>query len=333
MKKLLLVLSFVFLFASAQFAFAATLSLSPPSGSYSVGDTINVRVVLSSSGQSANAVSGTIDFPRALLTLNSISKANSIVSLWAQEPSYSNTNGTASMEGVILNGYTGQNGTIVTLSFKAKAVGNANIKFTSSSVLANDGQGTNILSNSSQANFNIVKAKEKPAPKPEPIPAPPTETVTPIAITALTPVFTDYSKDVREGEFVVVKGFADPLTDILISSDRVIASSDGILQESATVKSDDKGIFVYVSMRATSGMYMITAEAQSSNGAKSEKSLPIKISVSSASSPEDSVFTVIINTFSVVIPIMGLLILLILLLVWGWHHILHYKKHMHKKLQ
>src|SRR5665811_823074 len=159
-KLFLFFFSFLLVFF-AHTAIAANLNLSPSSGSYKVGDTINVRVVLSSPTQSANAISTTIDFPRVLLTLNSISKIGSRISLWAVEPSFSNGNGTATMEGVILNGYTGSNGTIATLSFKAKAAGNANIKFTTSSVLANDGQGTEIISGTGQANFTITQAETK----------------------------------------------------------------------------------------------------------------------------------------------------------------------------
>lgn len=330
--------SFVFLLFFANTALAASLNLSPSSGSYKVGDTINVRVILSSSDQSANAVSGTIDFPSALLTLSYISKASSIVSLWAVEPSYSNTKGTASMEGIILNGYTGSNGTILTLSFKAKAVGTANIKFTSSSVLANDGQGSNILTGTSQANFGITKATEKvvaPAPvtKPDPIKTPTPEIITPVAtVTVLTPIFTDYSKDIKEGEFFVVKGFAEPITDILITSDGVIASTDEVVHESKTVKSDNNGVFVYASERATSGMYMITAQARNKDGVLSEKTLPIKISVSSLSIPKASVPVNIMNTLSITIPIIGLIVLLVLLMIWGWHHILNYRESMRKKL-
>ena len=201
MQKLFLFFIFLFLVFFAHTTLAANLNLSPSSGSYNVGDAITVRVVLSSPTQSANAVSGTLDFPRALLTLNSVSKSNSLVNLWAVEPSFSNASGTANMEGIILNGYQGNSGTILTLSFKAKAAGNANLKFTAFSVLANDGQGTNISTGAGQASFNISKAVEKEAPVIELTPEPVSEVV-PKIVTVSIPVFIDYSKDVKEGEFL-----------------------------------------------------------------------------------------------------------------------------------
>ena len=337
MKKLIVLFSFILLIFSANTVFAASLNLSPASGSYNVGDIINVRIVLSSPDQSANAVSGTLDFPRALLTLSSISKINSLISLWPVEPSFSNANGTAKMEGIMLSGYTGSNGTILILSFKAKAPGNATIKFAASSLLANDGQGSNILTGTGQANFEISPAKEKVAPAP-PMSIPtktPTsqETVIPAVVKVLTPVFTDYSKYLQEGEFLVVKGFADPLTDILITSDSVDVSADGVIHASKTLKSDNSGVFTYVSDRVTNRTYMITAQARNQDSVLSDKSLPIKISVVAPTvTSNNSVPTNIINTFSIIIPIIGLIILLILLMIWGWHHILHYKEHMKRRL-
>ncbi len=94
-KKILFILFFVFTVFFTNTAFAASLNLSPSSGSYKVGDTIKVRIVLSSLDQSANAVSGTISYTKELLSLDSISKAGSVVGLWAVEPSYSNSAGTA----------------------------------------------------------------------------------------------------------------------------------------------------------------------------------------------------------------------------------------------
>jgi len=333
-KEIIFSLFFVSLLFFTHTAFAAELNLSPSSGSYNVGDTINVRVVLSSPAQSANAISGTLDFPRALLTLNSISKSNSIISLWAVEPTYSNANGTANMEGVILNGYQGSNGTILTLSFKAKATGNANLKFTASSILANDGQGTNISTGTGQASFNISKTVEKVTPvvKPAPEPISP-PAVTPTIVTVLTPMFTDYSTNARAGDFLVVKGSADPLNDILITSEGIITSANRVIHESKTVQSDNAGVFTYVSDKAINGLYTITAQARNQNGVFSDKSLPITISVvSPIATSNNSVPTNIINSFSIIIPIIGLIILLILLMIWGWHHILHYREQMHKKL-
>ena len=133
---------------------AATLSFSPSSGSYTVTSTFPVAVYVSSSDQAVNAASGVILFPADTLEVVSISKNGSIIGLWAQEPSFSNSEGRATFEGIILNpGFRGQAGKIITITFKVKATRSASLTFSSASVLANDGQGTNILTTLGNASF------------------------------------------------------------------------------------------------------------------------------------------------------------------------------------
>lgn len=145
-------------------ASAATLSFSEPATSYSVGQTFSVSVYAGSSDQAMNAASGIISFPWDKLEVVSLSKTGSILSLWVEEPSFSNSAGTVSFEGVVPNpGFTGASGKILTITFKAKSVGTANLSFSSGSVLANDGTGTNILNGSRVAVINIgVKALPPP---------------------------------------------------------------------------------------------------------------------------------------------------------------------------
>jgi hypothetical protein len=148
----------IFFFSNYNKVFAATINFSPVTSTYSVGDIIKVKVVVSSD-KSINAVSGKVSFPTDLLSLTSLSKSSSIVSLWAQEPSFSNRSGVVSFEGVILNGYIGNSGNILTLVFKAKSTGRASLIFSGVSILANDGNGTDIFSGSLfPGNINLEKA-------------------------------------------------------------------------------------------------------------------------------------------------------------------------------
>jgi hypothetical protein len=150
------------------FVSAASIGFSPASGSYNVGDTINVKVYIGSDSKSVNAVSADIKYSSDVLSLSSISKTGSIVNLWAQEPSFSNFDGTASFEGVILNGYTGNSGNAVTLIFKAKSAGTASFSFDSASVLANDGNGTEVLYTKGTGSLKIGVVTPKPIIKVEP---------------------------------------------------------------------------------------------------------------------------------------------------------------------
>src|SRR3989339_1853931 len=151
---LLIVLTAVFLLAfSAQ---AASIYTYPTTGTYQLGGTFSLSVHVSSPNEAINAISGTISFPNDKLEVTSLSKNGSIISLWPQEQGFSNTNGIVNFEGIVLNpGYTGSAGKILTINFKTKAVGIANIKFSSGSVLANDGQGTNVLDSLGSTSMSI----------------------------------------------------------------------------------------------------------------------------------------------------------------------------------
>src|SRR5574343_245878 len=153
--KIIFLVFFAFFFTSN--VFASSLNLNPQGGSFSVGESIAVRVRVSSKDTSINAVSAVISYSNNTLSLTSISKAGSIITLWPVEPSFSNQSGRANLEGVVLNGYTGNSGKIVTLNFKAIQEGEAFVRFSSGSILANDGQGTNTLTSSSESNFTIIK--------------------------------------------------------------------------------------------------------------------------------------------------------------------------------
>jgi hypothetical protein len=140
-------------------AIAANLSLNPVSGEKNKGETFTVSVNVSSTDEPMNAAEATITFPTNLLQVVSISKTDSIIDFWAQEPSFSNASGSVKFEGVALTpGFTGSSGKILTINFKGKIEGLADVKITNPSVFANDGFGTSILKSVSGATFKIVSA-------------------------------------------------------------------------------------------------------------------------------------------------------------------------------
>lgn len=172
LKKICIRFSALLFFVSAFFfmplqADAATLSLSPASGSYKVGQTFSVGVYVGSSDEAMNAAQGVISFPSTLEVV-SLSKNGTVLSLWVQEPTFSNSKGTVNFEGIVYNpGFTGAVGKVITITFKAKAAGSASVSFSSGAVLANDGTGTNILTGMGKANFTIgetlIPVPEKPS--------------------------------------------------------------------------------------------------------------------------------------------------------------------------
>ncbi len=158
------IIIFVVLFSTGV-AHAATLSFTPATGSHSKDVTFSVGVYVGSIDKSMNAASATVTFPTDKLQVVSLSKAGTIVDFWAVEPSFSNTAGTVKFEGVVLPpGFQGISGKIITINFKGKATGVADVKV-SGQALANDGAGTPLPTTVSGATFTI-KAAEAPVPTP-----------------------------------------------------------------------------------------------------------------------------------------------------------------------
>ncbi len=143
--KTLLIGATLFVLTGLQ-AKAATLYLKPSSESLAVGSIERVSVYVDSENEAMNGVSGILSFSPALLEVTSISKDSSIVSIWAEEPKFSNTEGTVQFEGIVLNpGFEGTAGKVLTINFKTKSKGTAEVTLREGTVLANDGAGTGIL--------------------------------------------------------------------------------------------------------------------------------------------------------------------------------------------
>lgn len=156
-NKIGIIIVSCFLLLVASQTQAASLYLSPSLGTHTVGSTFSVSVYVSSPDQAANAASGVILFPQDKLEVISLSKVGSIITQWMpREPGFSNAKGEIHFEGIVFNpGFTGSAGKIININFKVKAAGIAPLSFSSSSVLANDGQGTNILTSLGKASFSL----------------------------------------------------------------------------------------------------------------------------------------------------------------------------------
>jgi Cohesin domain len=164
-RGLLLVASAVLFFGSVSFVQAATMSLSPSTGVYSSGSTFTVKVIVNSQGSSINAAEGTLKFNPSELSVVSAGRAGSIFNLWVGEPSFSNSAGTVTFSGGLPSGYTGSAGNIMTVTFRTKGSGAAKVTITGGSVLANDGQGTNVLTSMGGGTYTMQAATASPEPE------------------------------------------------------------------------------------------------------------------------------------------------------------------------
>ncbi|MDA8596749.1 cohesin domain-containing protein [Candidatus Pacebacteria bacterium] len=137
---------------------AATLSVSPQTGVHTVGGVFSAQVRVNTGGEAINAAEGTLRFDPQKITVLSVSKG-SIFNLWTADPTFSNSAGTISFGGgATPPGYSGSSGAVISITFKAQSAGDAKVSFTSGSVLAADGRGTNVLTSMGSAAFTIAAA-------------------------------------------------------------------------------------------------------------------------------------------------------------------------------
>lgn len=161
MTRRIFIFAVVIFFLACNGAHAATLQISSDSATLSPGSITMLSVVLNSEGVAINNAEAKIIFPTDLLEVVSINKNSSIFSLWVEEPAYSNSTGIITFNGGIPTpGFIGQNGTVISVVFKAKATGKADLIFSDAAVRANDGLGTDVLSSKLGKSLIVVKKEQ-----------------------------------------------------------------------------------------------------------------------------------------------------------------------------
>ncbi|MFA5127882.1 MAG: cohesin domain-containing protein [Patescibacteria group bacterium] len=131
--------AYIYFFVRVNYAEAASLYLSPSSGTYQVGQNFSVNVYVNSTDQAMNTVGASLRYSPDSLTVKSISTGGSFINLWIQKPVYNNSKGTINFEGgVFTPGYKGNGGKVATIIFQVKGTNNGVVDFTSAEILAAD---------------------------------------------------------------------------------------------------------------------------------------------------------------------------------------------------
>lgn len=143
---------------------AATMQINTAATTVTPGNILTLSVALNSEGVAINNAEAKIIFPTDLFEVISLNKGSSIFSLWVEEPTYSNTTGVITFNGGIPTpGFTGSNGTALSIVVKAKKAGRADFIISDAAIRANDGLGTNVLNGFKGATLAIVKNEVVPA--------------------------------------------------------------------------------------------------------------------------------------------------------------------------
>lgn len=145
-------------FAAPTIVKAATLTISPGSGTFVVGSTFDASIILDTKDKAANAIEVELLFPADKVQLANPSVGKSIVQLWPAPPEFSNRDGRIYFAGGIPSpGINVSNGVVLTLTFRVVAPGDGEIAFgPKTHIFANDGKGTNILKQKSSGFFHFT---------------------------------------------------------------------------------------------------------------------------------------------------------------------------------
>lgn len=289
-------------------ASAATLSIAPASVSVPAGEVVSVSVMVSSA-DSINAATGLLSFPNDLVSVVGISHSSSAFTLWVQEPTYSNAQGSAEFSGIVPNpGVTGRN-QVLTIQLRGKKVGSGTISFSSGQVLANDGNGTDVFSGSSAGTITVTVAREKPTTPQPSQPAPQVEKGM-----FAPPEITDYRDTLQVGEPLVLKGTS--------GGGKVIALHFTKDSETtvATTSVDASHTFGFIGTGYRAGLYAVYAIGEDGAGRESERSNTVFVQIVSG---------ITTTSLGISMPLWMVVAAFLLLLVLLW--IIAVKKKKYKK--
>ena len=220
MAKVFCILTFFLLFVFPTSLEAATLSIQPKTGSFPARERITVKVIVIPNIIPFNAVSGVVYFPTNIFTIESISKATSVLDFWVTEPEITRSEGTVKFEGVALGGFYGSAATVISVNLLTLNPGSGRVVFRSGQILANDGSGTDITKNLEGAIFYVTEVAPKKVVPVEPEPA--IEVPQPVmglgAARAFRPQYTSYpwlqfSQDTRNLQMVLSRWASNLVVD------------------------------------------------------------------------------------------------------------------------
>lgn len=132
-------------FFGLQITHAATMYITPDKPTLGVNELSGATIYLNSGNQTVNNIEGSLIFDPSAIQVESIINSDSILTLWIEQPTFSNTTGKISFNGGVPNpGYKGSAGKIARVIFRTKKAGTSFLSFNSAAIYANDGLGTDI---------------------------------------------------------------------------------------------------------------------------------------------------------------------------------------------
>jgi hypothetical protein len=253
-----------------------TLYMLPERGAYNIGEIFEVKVLADSGGVPINAVEAELNFNPTALAVESISTQDSVLSSFSTEPSFSNAEGIIVFSGWTGGTFTGNDGLLITITFKALRDASANAHLAAGAMLAVQ-DGSNIITNMKSGVYTVAPRELVRPTIPSGASSTPQQVPEIISSPAPPPLFSQYEQSIRAGEFVVVRGTTDP------SSRLIVWLQKGTEETMHSVTSDSDGTFTFTAPRpAEEGVYRIWAAVEDAYGVPGPQSDRIAINVRSA---------------------------------------------------
>ena len=163
-------ITFIFLSLFVAFVatpvFAAGISFDAQSHEFAQEEEFLMNVFLNTEGESINAAEGRVVFPADLLEAREIRDGNSTINFWVEKPRILEQ-GVIVFSGITPGGFSGKKELLFSIVFRAKKDGNGTIQGDAIRVLRNDGEGTEVYTQTSLFPFLISLESKLPAPEVE----------------------------------------------------------------------------------------------------------------------------------------------------------------------
>jgi len=121
------------------------------------GDTFIANLKISSPDEPINVIDGTILYDSNKLEIKDIGTGGSVLTLWPEPPTFTNSKGTMSFVGGVTSGFQGDDGEILKIAFRAKSEGEGKLDYLDGfSVFLHDGEGSQINPGLKLLSINIL---------------------------------------------------------------------------------------------------------------------------------------------------------------------------------
>lgn len=254
------------------------LYLVPGRAVHAVGDTFKVEIFANTDNTPISAAEAELRYDPSVLSVEEISTDGSVLGSWSTVPAFPDKDGKITFSGWSNDHYSGVEGLLVTIAFRALRNTSTDVRLTAGAILSVDG-GSNIITSMRSAAISIQPREV--IPKPLSVDVATTTDDSLIAnstekVSVLQPVFTEYESTIKAGDRIIVKGSAP--ADAKVS---IWIEKQGDAVQRMDITSGPDGTFTFVSDEGVeSGEYRLWAQAIDADGVRTATSTIITIAAS-----------------------------------------------------